>query len=461
MPTGAATNSSKLPRAPLSPETIGQRIISALPLLWAKSVSLHDAGGAVCWHHGEVFGVPEREAMRAAVDCFTGTGAPARVNHPLQRERTAVMLRADAPDGRCLGFAMLVVDDRWLRGKAAAAPDLPVPVIRAVREWSHTLFIKAPAPLSQGTAAPAPPSIPSIRPEAVQAPVDAQEILKKIRAFPFELHFQHLIPLQTGIRIRRHEVLIRDRGGPAQSVAPERWIMSAEHHGYGAELDRRVLVELIGWLAARREIWAGEPAQFSVNLTPSSFRDETLPRFLADRLRVAELPPRLLAVELQHQWCLAEPARYGQVARDMDAAGVALVIDNFRLSDAGIDLMLQRGVGLAKLDPMLTQKLAGDRPNQARIAAIAQAARVAGVHVVAKRIESEQAGALLQGLGVDFLQGFVASEPAALDRFDDDRARRHLIDAAVEAEEALADDSAGVQLTFDDNDDEPFIAVAG
>jgi EAL domain-containing protein (putative c-di-GMP-specific phosphodiesterase class I) len=461
MPTGAATNSSKLPRAPLSPETVGQRIISALPLLWAKSVSLHDASGAVCWHHGEVFGVPEREAMRAAVDCFSGTGAPARVNHSLQRERTAVMLRAEAPDGRCLGFAMLVVDDRWLRGKAVAAPDLPVPVIRAVREWSNTLLQKAPVAAAPSPGVQPARGIPSVSPETVHAPVDAQEIINKIKAFPFELHFQHLIPLQTGIRIRRHEVLIRDRSGPVQSVAPERWIMSAEHHGYGAELDRRVLVELIGWLAARREIWAGEPAQFSVNLTPSSYRDETLPRFLADRLRMAELPPRLLAVELQHQWCVGEPARYGQIARDMDAAGVALVIDNFRLSEQGIDLMLQRGVGLAKLDPMLTQKLAGDRANQARIAAIAQAARVAGVHVVAKRIESEQAGALLQGLGVDFLQGFVASEPAALDRFDDDRARRQLIDEAVEADAAIADTSVGVQLTFDDNDDEPFIAIAG
>ena len=57
--------------------------------------------------------------------------------------------------------------------------------------------------LAQQPGIPLPKPVPTVTPETVQAPVDAQEILKKIRAFPFELHFQHLIPLQTGIRIRR------------------------------------------------------------------------------------------------------------------------------------------------------------------------------------------------------------------------------------------------------------------
>ena len=73
---------------------------------------------------------------------------------------------------------------------------------------------------------------------------------------------------------------------------------------------------------------------------------------------------------------------------------------------------------LVKLDPGLTQDLVTDRGRQARVAAIAQAARVAGVHVVAKQVECEEGQALMQALGVDFIQGFAASIPVALEGFD-------------------------------------------
>jgi len=126
-------------RPPMQAGTCGQRIVAALPLLWAKLVSLHDAGGRIHWHRGEVLGPPEREAMRMALESFVGPGAPSRVNHPLQRDRTAVLLRTGDESHEFLGFVMLVVDDRWLKGNGTSAPDLPVPVVRAVREWGITL----------------------------------------------------------------------------------------------------------------------------------------------------------------------------------------------------------------------------------------------------------------------------------------------------------------------------------
>ena len=38
--------------------------------------------------------------------------------------------------------------------------------------------------------------------------------------------------------------------------------------------------------------------------------------------------------------------------------------------------------------------------------------------MVAKQVECEEVVALMRALGVDFIQGFVASIPAALEKFD-------------------------------------------
>ncbi len=198
-------------------------------LLWAKWVSLHDAAGNIYWQQGEVLGPAEREAIRVALESFVGKGAPARVNHPLQRDRTALLLRAEDEFQPFLGFVMLVVDDRWLRGKGTAAPDLPIPVVRAVREWGATLGCGAQGPASGGSAsstaelkAPHMVSLLERGPRVDDA--EADRYLEKLRAFDMELHAQHLTPIQAGARIRRYEILMRAAGHPVSDAAPQELI---------------------------------------------------------------------------------------------------------------------------------------------------------------------------------------------------------------------------------------------
>jgi EAL domain-containing protein (putative c-di-GMP-specific phosphodiesterase class I) len=418
--------------------TCGQRIVAALPLLWAKWVSLHDAAGNIYWQQGEVLGPAEREAIRVALENFVGSNPPARVNHALHRDRTALLLRAEDETNRFLGFVMLVVDDRWLRGKGTAAPDLPIPVVRAVREWAMTLASGSQGPIL-GAIAPARES--KAMPVAAvvdQGPrvndVEADRYLEKLQGFAMELHAQHLTPIQAGIRIRRYEILMRAAGLPASESAPDALLQGAVAFGLGAVLDRRVVGELLAWLAQRGEIWSGEPTQFSINLSKDALRDANFLNFVRLCLEKAQLPRGLIAFEAQHEFCRHEPQYFAELAMQFEQMGTGVVIDNFALSESGIDLLLQPGVCLVKLDPELTRNLVADRGRQARVAAIAQAARVAGVHVVAKHVECEQSRALLQALGVDFMQGFGASAPAPLQAFDEQREGRRIIDPLFGAE---------------------------
>lgn len=423
--------------------TCGQRIVAALPLLWAKWVSLHDAAGNIYWHHGEVLGPAEREAMRVALESFVGGGAPARVNHPLQRDRTALLLRAEDDTNSFLGFVMLVVDDRWLRGKGTAAPDLPIPVVRAVREWGATLSCGAQGAISGAVAATSELKAPQVVALLEESPrvdnVEADRYLEKLQSFKMELHAQHLTPIQTGIRIRRYEVLMRAAGLPAASSAPQELIEGAQALGLGAALDRRVVGELLVWLARQAAVWSGEPAQFSVNLTAGSLRDSNFVHFVKVCLEKAQLPRGLLAFEAPHDFCRGEPQYFAHLAAQLEQAGAGVVIDNFTLSETGIDLLLQSGVCLVKLDPDLTRGLVNDRGRQARVAAIAQAARVAGVHVVAKHVDCEQSQALLQALGVDFMQGYCISAPAPLEAVAAHLEERRIVDPLFGEEQADAE----------------------
>src|SRR5579862_3454939 len=119
--------------------TYAQRITAALPLRWAQRLSMHDNRGNVCWQSAGVWGPAERDAVRLAVERFGGNSAPARADHELPEQRTAVLLRASDASNVFRGFIMLVVDSRRLKGKGQAFFDLPVPVQRAAHDWAARL----------------------------------------------------------------------------------------------------------------------------------------------------------------------------------------------------------------------------------------------------------------------------------------------------------------------------------
>ncbi len=54
-------------------------------------------------------------------------------------------------------------------------------------------------------------------------------------------------------------------------------------------------------------------------------------------------------------FCRREPQYFAQLAAQLEQAGAGVVVDNFVLSELGIDLLLQPGVRLVKLDPELSR----------------------------------------------------------------------------------------------------------
>jgi len=113
----------------------------------------------------------------------------------------------------------------------------------------------------------------------------------------------------------------------------------------------------------------------------------------------------------------------------VDIMGAGVVVDNCTLDDQTVELLSQRAVRLAKIDRQLTKDLANSKAARMRIAAIAQIARVGGVHTVAKQVERAEEQELLRALGVDFLQGHAVASPAPLDNVDRWREQRLIVDS--------------------------------
>ncbi len=112
--------------------------------------------------------------------------------------------------------------------------------------------------------------------------------------------------------------------------------------------------------------------------------------------------------------------------------GAGVVVDNCLLDDQTVELLGLPAVRLAKIDRKLTWDLATSKTARMRIAAIAQIARVGGVHTVAKQVERPEEQELLRVLGVDFLQGHAVATPAPLEAVDRWREQHTIVDGDVD-----------------------------
>jgi EAL domain-containing protein (putative c-di-GMP-specific phosphodiesterase class I) len=414
-----------------------QRIIAALPLKWARRISMHDSRGTVCWQSAGVWGPPELGAVRLALERFVGQSAPARADCELPEQRTAVLVRASDVANVFRGFVMLVVDNQRLRGKGKSVHDLPVPVLRAAHEWAVRLG-SAPTIYPQGQSA----ELSAAQTERLIAHgprVDepqVEELFARLRAFPLALVAQPLLPLQPGLRIRRYEVLLREATPTPADTAPVSLLRDADGMGLGTVIDRRVAGALIVWLSGRSSIFADEPAQFSVNLAASSAADPNFLRFVELCISKANVPASLLAFEIDQSLWRTDQRCVERLCERVEVMGAGLVIDNSSLDDQTVELLSLPGVRLAKIGRQHTCDLAKSKTARLRIAGIAHMARVAGVHTVAKQVERPDEQELLRALGVDFLQGRAVAAPAPLEEVDRARAQRLIVDGEASATEA-------------------------
>jgi EAL domain-containing protein (putative c-di-GMP-specific phosphodiesterase class I) len=455
---------------PAELEALAREMLAALKAVRVWSLSLHDEHADVLWLNESVLGPDEHEAVRASLEVFAGQGAPTHHEHDLGDGRVAVSFRA-AHAGSVLGLVMVIVDrkaamtetlmqpklievfEKWLSDDlsatqmrlralpelveaevarpagAAAASSARDPELTLEEELTATLELLAPQTLA--AAAAAPPAAPPRRPPAPAAAPVAAPTAKlpeppakmdpaldrhyaALRAQPIVLYVQQLEPMVEGNRIRRYEVLLRTGSEHGRSKAPTAMIEAAARHGLGSVVDRRVITDLVIWLAHNPEVWRTDPINVSVNLSPTALVDPHFFKFLDLCMTKGDLPRGMIAFELDASLCAQSPERTAEAAQLLAALGCTIILDDFLLHEGHVELLGLKGLRMLKLHRQLTTEIGADTRRQAVVAGIAQMACVLGMHTCAKAIESREDVRSLAALKVDFSQGFGFSMPAPL-----------------------------------------------
>ena len=381
-------------------EVLGEQLLSLLPALRLYSVSLFDANGDLQWLSEGTLGTDEQRAVEAATVTLTSVTTRAHLQASLANNRAAVFLAVRTPAATLVGLVMVLTDAKSLSSGNPAARILTT----NMRSVLHRIAVLLSPP-----AVAAPGGSPEIRPlpsgpQPLTTPDDAQKALELLEpgaaralALPDAdadaahpgtelepLLLRELIPLRAGGRTRRFQV-----------------VPAAESQRGNA---LPTLKQLLAWLRQNPLVLDRDPVSFTIGVSAQALADAELPAALGRALASVGLEPWTIGFELREAACVSQFALAERFIAQCEQLRCFTVIDDFTFHTGALDLLRSSAVRMLKLETRLGATALRDRLSQARVVAIAQAAKVLGIHCAAKYVESQSGRRWLAALGFDFTQ---------------------------------------------------------
>jgi diguanylate cyclase (GGDEF)-like protein/PAS domain S-box-containing protein len=218
----------------------------------------------------------------------------------------------------------------------------------------------------------------------------------------FLLHYQPVISLQGETRAM-YEAYIRLDVGAGEMVPPLRFQQIAEEHGLLWEIDRWVVGRAIRVIAEQQQ--AGQDVTLLVKITQASLADDTLAKFVGERLGETGIPGDRLILQLPEAKVFTHLRAAQQFAAAITASGCRVGLEQFGIGLDSFQLLSHFDPAYLKLDRSFTEDLPKNPDNQQRMVEIAEKARSLGICSIAEFVQDAASMAILFSAGIDYVEG--------------------------------------------------------
>ena len=251
--------------------------------------------------------------------------------------------------------------------------------------------------------------------QAVERVNMENDLRRAIADRQFRLHYQPKLDARSN-KIIGAEALIRWRHPDRGEVSPALFIPVAERAGLVGAIGDWALSEACRQMRA----WRDDGLDFgcvSVNLSPAQFHDASLKDKVERALRICELEPSALELEITETMMATEVDRAISILTQLGAMGVRMSIDDFGTGYSSLAYLKLFPVDTLKIDRAFVRELPGNGKDGAIVASVVALATNLGFDVIAEGVETTDQAEFLLDKGVTLMQGYLYSPPVDANRF--------------------------------------------
>lgn len=231
----------------------------------------------------------------------------------------------------------------------------------------------------------------------------------------FLLFYQPQINIETG-KITGVEALLRWDNPEFGLIMPSEFIPLAEETGLINGIGQWVLETACTQNKRWQEL--GLPnVRVAVNISVEQFMDKKLPQVIDDALKVSNLSPEYLQLEIGGLGFSGEEYII-EIIQQISDMGVSFSMDNFRKSGSLMAYLKKLPINQLKIDIEFVKEIAGCKKGRAIVKTIIQMGKNLEFNVVAEGVENEEEYEFLKMEKCNEVQGYYFYEPLTVQEFE-------------------------------------------
>jgi len=249
--------------------------------------------------------------------------------------------------------------------------------------------------------------------EAVQVSSESV-VLKMLAENRLQLRCQRLTPIGADTSDRtQFEILLGVRDASGEVAMPRDFIQSAERNNEMHEVDMWVIRNALDWMAKHRSK-VDAVGGYSINLSGLTLGDDSLLRYVLERLTESQVPPSKVIFEVTESAAINTLSVAVNFINTLKEYGCRFALDDFGTGDASFSYLKTLPIDFVKIDGSIVRDIVDSPKDLALVKSINEIGHFLGKKTVAEFVENDDILARLRQMGVDFAQGYGIEAPFVL-----------------------------------------------
>ncbi len=214
---------------------------------------------------------------------------------------------------------------------------------------------------------------------------------------------------------RQHEILVRMADREGKLSYPGEFLKPAERYDLMTDVDRWVIDNAFQKIAQMPEPMRSDV--FSLNLSASTVSDADFLQYLKSSLSRHGIDASQLCFDIDEDVVLNNLEIATKLIRSLCRMGCAVALDDFGAGVSSLSALRELPVKYLKIDGQFVTDIVNSAVDESMVRSIHCFAQSMGMETIAEKVETEAARALLDSIGINYIQGFVIAHPVPLDNY--------------------------------------------